>query len=88
MMKIKRQLGKFTITYELIEDERDIILSAFYSIGFLPIEVKSDYSKQAIVYIGTSPKFSEMECGASIPAYEILRSDINDGEPTFEVKLR
>lgn len=87
-MKIKRQLGKFIVTFDFIEDARDFLLSAFYSIGFLPLKIETDYSIQTIEYIGTSPKFSEIVEGASVPIYEILKSDINDDEPTFEVKLR
>lgn len=87
-MRIKRRLGKFIVTFAFVEDARDFLLSAFYSIGFLPLKIESDYSIQIIEYIGTSPKFSEIAEGDSPPVYEILKSDINDGEPKFEVKLR
>jgi hypothetical protein len=66
-----RRIGKLQVSTEM---DCDVVLEAFHSVGFLPLESQFKVESGSIEYIGTCDSFTRMDMGSLIPYYRIETS--------------
>lgn len=73
---LKRHLGEFVISHEVMKDLLEAptgakILSLIFS-QFFPADVSYSYPEQRLRYIGYSPLFEEVPVGCRANKYELV----------------
>lgn len=64
-----RQLGKFELTPELINENPDVVMLVMGTC--IVLECTASFVKNSLCYIAISPAFEELEEGMEIPSYDV-----------------
>lgn len=71
-----RQLGRFSVTSDMVRTNPDAVASIFSLLGVVIVRAEQSFARQEIEYIGLSNQFEEVELGTIIPEYSItIRSE-------------
>ena len=77
-MAKNRRIGKFKVSFDLIDAEGTGIL--FSLLQFTPLDIQDVariYDPNCLIYTGYSPAFDQVPEGEPIPEYEIATAKIN-----------
>ncbi len=79
------RIGRFEVSQSLLESNE---LPEFLAwLRFVPLRAEYMYHRGVMEYHGLSPKFDEVNYGASAPTYSISVSmDTDSGQLTFSVE--
>lgn len=64
-----RQLGKFTISRYLIENDTEFISDVFSALKLIPVRSELMFHNDTMEYIAISKYFREVPMGSEIPEY-------------------
>ena len=80
MSNIKRKLGRFSITRDMIDTSPDMVAGAMS--GMLVVRAELQYHSDAIAYIAMSDFFDFVPLHGQVPEYEanVRASKIKDGD--------
>lgn len=85
MADIQRQIGTFHVPERVIKEVENgpaLLAEMLADLEFVPVEVKYDWSRNALTYVGLSPKFDE------IPTYSVpVEYYFNDAIETQDVEV-
>lgn len=77
-----RQLGKFEIQRDLIENNPDSVAQIFMALKVVPVFAQGLFHQSAIEYIGISEQFRTLPLGEVVPEYELIIEIEDDGTIT------
>lgn len=81
-----RRLGKFDISFQLVEESQWEVSLILSLLGFIPIRVEAMYANNSFEYVGISDRFREVSPAEVIPIYEIEVQSDEDGITKVDVE--
>ena len=75
-----RNLGKFTMSEEIVRHDPEKALSILTLLKFVPLRAEFLAYDRTVEYIGMSPKFPEIREGLMVPEYKLVVSQGEDKE--------
>ena len=84
--EMKRRIGKFYVTRDLIVRDQEEIAEMFSQLRFIPVRVEMLFHINSLEYIGFSYLFKEIEEGLDTPEYNIITTQDDEGILNVEVK--
>ena len=64
-----QQLGKFSISEDLVRNNPEIVAEAFKAMRLVPVRVETHFYGKEIEYIGISEQFDKVKKGMIVPPY-------------------
>ena len=80
-----QQLGKFSISEDLVRNNPEIVAEAFKAMRLVPVRVETHFYGKEIEYIGISEQFDKVEKGMKMPEYlvNIFSNQDEDGQEEY-----
>lgn len=71
---MNNRIGKFWVSFELVDKEPEQLSKVLTMMGFVPVEVTAHYQYKngELLYCGISPMFKENPQGCVSPLYNII----------------
>ncbi len=78
-----RQLGRFSISEELVRNNPDLVARAFALFGIVPVRAESMFWNRSIEYVALCESFHEVPDGVTVTEYTLCITD--DGSWLTEI---
>ena len=83
----KRNYGKIKFSYDLIDDELELLSFIISKLGFVALYIDNNFMTKNIDYYGYSPFFQEINEGEMVNEYEIIVTK-DDNDEVEQIKIQ